>query len=295
MKSLTWILPACLVAVLTLASSEGASYVTNFNPPAYVGNSTLSGQDGGTGVYWDTNNYSPGLGQSDFVGVIPGYSTSGSDYWAFLGGAQNIAPVVDTSYLFRPLDLTGSSSLAFNVKFGITSSVSPQTNKDTFGWTFRDAMGNQILRVGFIPDINQPNNLTIRVYDKFNNELAGSGAFNIFNDAKYDLSVNLSAASTVSVSVKDSIGNPATQIINNQFAAGALSSLVGDIAATWTLADTTAAPNGERPNYGGNALVFDNYAVTVPASVPDSGNTFIRLASVVAGMALIASRRRASA
>ena len=280
--------PVTALALLTTA--HGAGYITNFDPPAFVGGASLSGQE-----LWDTNNYSPGpdmipgtaddLGQSDFVGIISGYSTTMSDHWALLGGGAGIAPVVNTSYLFRPVDPEGATAAAFNVRFGISSSQTPRGNKDTFGWTFRDSTGAQLLRVGFIPATNQANNLTVRVYDAANNELPGSGAVNIFNNSIYDLSLGISSTSTVSLSLKDGLGNT-TQIINNQVAAGAIPSALSDVAATWSLFDTTTSPNGERPNYGSNSLLFDNYSL---AFVPEPATTLFGLALGVFG---IAARRR---
>ena len=266
------------VALGFAANANAAPYITNFDPPAYFGNSSLSGQQG-----WDTNNYSdngtPGnplddLGQSDSVGELAGYSTSASDFWGLLGGVIGFAPVVNTSYLFVPLNLVGESQAVFNVRFGIISSQLPQTEEDTFGWTFRNSVGNQLLRVAFIPDINQGGQLAVRVFDSANSELAGSGSFDIAYDSQYDLSVNVSGAGIVSVSIDDLLANPPAQIINNQPAAGAIPSAISNIAATWTLADTTSFPNGERPNYGSNSLVFDNYSV-----IPEPSSAFLLIFS----------------
>src|SRR5271154_1559617 len=88
---------SCALAIAGAATSHGAGYSTDFdNPATFTAGETLSGQDS-----WDTNNYLPGFGQSDYVGVISGYSTTLSDNWGLLGGATNTAPVVTTSYLFN--------------------------------------------------------------------------------------------------------------------------------------------------------------------------------------------------
>ena len=278
--------------MLATSYGQGTGYTTTFAPADFTANQSLSGQQ-----LWDTNNFTAAnppsipfdLGQSDFVGIVSGYSTSVNDYWGLLGGATGIAPVVDTSTLFRPLDLTGAAGAAFGVKFGIISSQSPRTNQDSFGWTFRDSTGAQLLRVGFIPDINQANNLTIRVWDKANLEIPGSGALNIAYNAPYNLNVDLSSGSLVNVSITSTIpGSLPTTIINNQLDAGAVPTSIADVAATWTLADPTANPNGERPNFGSNSLVCDNYSVT-PIPIPEPSTALFGLVGVVSGFVV---RRR---
>ena len=270
MKSLLARLIGPVAALALFTTAQGASYVTDFNPPAFAGNRTLSGQGS-----WDTNNYLPSLGQSDFVGVLSGYSLTISDYWGLLGGAVGIAPVVNTSFLYRPVVSSGATSAAFSVKFGIISSQIPRGNKDTFGWTFRDSSGVQLLRVSFIPATSQSNNLTVRIYDASNNQLLGSGLYNIFYDAKYDLSLSLSSTGVVSMSLKDSLGIT-TPIVNSQIATGAIPHSISDVAATWTLFDTTANPNGTRPNFGSNALVFDSYSLTFVIPDPPQNVSIVR-------------------
>ena len=288
----------CTVAVTMLATSygQGTGYTTSFAPADFNANASLSGQQ-----LWDTNNFTAAnppsipfdLGQSDFVGIVSGYSTTVNDYWALLGGATGIAPVVNTSTLFRPLDLTGATGAAFDVKFGIISSQNPRPNQDSFGWTFRDSLGNQLLRVGFIPDINQANNLTVRVWDRLDLELPGSGLFNVLYNSKYDLSVNMSSGSLVNMSITSTVpGSLPTTIINNQLDAGAVPTSIADVAATWTLADPTANPNGERPNFGSNSLVFDNYSVT-PIPIPEPSTALFGLVGVVSGF--VVRRRQRSA
>jgi hypothetical protein len=201
------------------AISFAGGFTANFNNLAP--GQTLSGQEdpAGSGQFWDTNNTNAGgLGQSDFVGVIPNYSTSTSDYWAALGGISGFAPVVQTSYLFHPANLAGAANATFNVDFAITGPQSPRTVKDTFGWTLQNSAGNQLLRVGFIPDINQPTNLTIRVFNAANMEVLGtnsnSGLFNLFYDSKYSFNFTLNAANQYSVRVQDKLGNAPVTIIN---------------------------------------------------------------------------------
>jgi hypothetical protein len=258
-------------AAMAVPTLSFGAYATNFNPPTFSQGS-LSGQDN-----WDTNNYSDNgtplnfaddLGQSDFVGVIPNYSTSANDYWGALGGVTQTAPVVNTSFLYHPANLAGATSARFNVDFSISGpqTPAPRTNRDTFGWTLQSSLGgSQLLRVAFEPDlINQLNNLNIRVFNAANGELLGAGSFsnqfNIFYDAKYNLDLTLNGAGLLNLSVRPLAGGSPTTIMTN-FATGVLPSSIADIAATWTLANTTANANGERPNYGANSIIFDNYVV----------------------------------
>jgi hypothetical protein len=250
------------------AFSFAAGYSTTFN--YFTPNLSLSGQEDpfGSGQAWARNNTNAGgFGQSDFVGIIPNYSTTGTDNWAALGGIAQAAPVVQTSYLFHPANLVGVTSAAFNVDFGITGPQAPRANRDTFGWTLQSSLGgSQLLRVAFEPDlVNQLNNLNIRVFNAANGELLGAGSFsnqfNIFYDAKYNLNLTLNNAGLLNLSVRPLAGGAATPIITN-FATGVLPSSIADIAATWTLASPGAPnANGELPGYGSNSLVFNNYVV----------------------------------
>src|SRR5215217_2891031 len=100
------ILAGAALALPSLSFAVGFS-TTFDNLPA---NETLSGQEdpAGSGQFWDTNNFTAGgLGQSDFVGILPNYSTSGTDKWAALGGLAQVAPVVQTSYVFHEANLAG--------------------------------------------------------------------------------------------------------------------------------------------------------------------------------------------
>ena len=255
-------------AMLPPWPANAAGYVTTFDE--YIPNHTLSGQDGGTGVFWDTNNYAIGLGQSDYAGIISGYSTTVTDYWALLGGAIGVAPVVDNSYLFRPLDATGASFADFSVRFGMIASQIPRSTRDTFGWALRNAAGNSLLRVRFIPHPTQLNQLTVRVYDANGNELAGSGLLNIFYNAKYDLHMVISNTNQVMVTLGSSLGEAPHWVVKKQplnppGGPSPVVALIHDVAATWELTDTTELL-GIFPNFGSNSLVFNNLVVSLSAS-----------------------------
>ena len=264
-----------LAAVVQLAWSPAAysaNFVTTFD--GYAPRFTLSGGDG-----WDTNNFGVGpdgidgtpddYGQSDYIGYIAGYSATNSDYWGLLGGLVGHAPVVDTSYLYHALDPAGASYADFSVRIGFiynTATIYPRSNKDTFGWTFRDASTHQLLRISFGPHPTNSTLLIVGVYNAQDVPISGSGSVNIAYNAIYDLHVSLSATNTVTVTVGDSIGSAPfyvvkNQPLNNTIPSGVAAGLIRDISATWTLLDTTAAPlTGLRTNYGANGMAFNNYA-----------------------------------
>jgi len=87
--------------------------------------------------------------------------------------------------------------------------------------------------------------------------------------------VDISSAGLVSVIVADAIGNPPTQIINNQLAAGAFPGAISDVAATWTVSNTATDGQGQRINYGSNSLVFNNYAI-----VPEPSSALFAIGAI---------------
>jgi hypothetical protein len=271
-KTIIYLCAACVCSAFASLMAGPSGYVTTFDN--YNRNFTLSGQDAATGVYWDTNNYSPGLGQSDYVGIVSGYSTTNTDYWALLGGATGVAPVVPTSYLFRPLDDAGAISADFSTRFGIISSQIPRLAKDVFGWTFRDAAGLPLLEVRFVPHLIQLNQLTVRIYDSAGNELAGSGSQNIFYNSKYDLHISISAANRLTVTIGNAFGDAPNRIVNDQPLnvpnGNPLASLLHDVSATWEVSDLTFS-TGIYSNFGSNSLVFNNFDVSLSgAPLPTS-------------------------
>ena len=158
-KRVSAVLAACATMTATSAFAQNAGYSTTFDEtdstgnPLYVNGSSLSGQNG-----WDTTDVdrtptTPGyrgeyVGQSDFVGTVPGYSVPASDYYGAIGGLQHGTtagaelPGTPTSYLYHDFDVSNATtSVAFNTDFDVLSSNSTYPGRDSFGWTFRTGTG----------------------------------------------------------------------------------------------------------------------------------------------------------
>ena len=242
---------SAIAAAMTCAagSAQAQSYVTygttfdNFIP-----SSSLSGQDN-----WDTTD----LNQSDYVGIIGGYSTSATDYWAGIGGFQQPAtsPGNPSPSLFRPYTLATASVYAFNVDFGVSSSQTPFDTQDAFGWSFQNAAGTKIFSLNIDPTATAGVD-AVRFQAGMAAEVpTGQG---IGLNAKYHLTVSVNiTAGTISASLTPLAGGATIPLItNNTSVNSAALASVTQTAATWTLT-TPASP-------GSNGMFFNNYVVTIP-------------------------------
>ncbi len=243
-----------LIALTVFSLSSFASGQTGYAPnfDSFDGDSTLSGQDG-----WDTND----ANQPDYVGEIPSYSTSTSDYWAALGGLVRQAPASPTTYLFRNFSLGDGGNATFSVKMAVTSSTSPRVNDDSFGWAFRQSDGTDIVSIDFV--YNSPTVLQIRWTDY--NGSQTSTSFGLAYNAQYDLTanlLNLGGTPTLTV-VADPVGADPAQTVINTALNVATPSGISQVAAYWTLSNLTQS-GGNYTEYGSNGMVFQDYVVAVP-------------------------------
>ena len=242
--------------------ARGQGYSTTFDT-GFLPNYTLSGQDS-----WNTNDADNGattsggqsIGQSDFVGIVQNYSASGTDNWAYLGGLDhaNTVPGSDPVFLYRPFTLAGLSSYSFNVDFGISSSTT-YPNRDAFAWTFQNSLGTSLFSVDFAPVTGAGNPFAVRYTVNGGAEVStGNG---LLSNSIYHLSVSVNVvAKSFSITLTPTSGSPVTLASNVSL--GTLNaSTVTDVAATWTIASGTT-DNGGYTGAGGNALIFNNYAVT---------------------------------
>jgi len=255
-----------------MASSQSqAQYVPDFN--TFLGNNTLSGQlqSDDPNLQWQTND----ANAANYVGVIPGY---GSDYWGGIGGIFQEAPSATNVDLWRTFTLPGGGSAGvFQTKFAITSPQTPypRTNRDSFSWKFRTAAGADIASVDFVPG-----NATTMLVKWTNDSTQTATSFGISYDSIYTISAVVSGLGTdpkLFVSITDSLGNTTTTV-NNVALALSTPTGIGQVAASWKLADAATA------NYGSNTMLFQNYSV-----VPEPGAVFLL---GLAGGAFAVSRLR---
>ena len=282
---------AVLSAFCSSAHGQGASYSTDFNSPAYTGSETLSGQNG-----WTTNDpyvtgsANPEVGQSDYVGVVGGYSTSTTDYWAVLGGAERpTVPGMGAVYLYQPLSVAGAPAYNFTVDFSLLRSTTPYLVNDSFGWTFQNAAGGNVFSINFVPQSAQgtANSVfALRYTVNGVQQTTGSGV-NVNSIYHLTVSVNVNAGS-FNIGLATTNG-PTVPLASNIPLSSASASSITDVAATWVLAQPTAGSGVAQTNAGSNSLLFDNYAVTVPE--PSTWAIF----GITAIVGFVTLRRRARA
>ncbi len=266
---------SAFAAALTwcVGSAQAQSYVsygTTFDN--LIPSSSLSGQDN-----WDTTD----LNQSDYVGVVTGYSATATDYWAGIGGFQQptTSPGTNTPNLFRPYSLGTATVYAFNVDFGVSSSQTPYPTQDAFGWSFQNAIGTKIFSFNIDPTANTSVD-AVRFQIGTNAETpTGSG---VSLNAKYHLAVSVNiTAGTVSASLVPLAGGATIPLVTNAAVSSAALGSVVETAATWTLS------NSGSP--GSNGMFFNNYFVTIPEP-----STWAML-GVGACLAFVMVRRRVQA
>ncbi|MEI6071816.1 MAG: PEP-CTERM sorting domain-containing protein [Verrucomicrobiae bacterium] len=288
MKSNSFLLLAVSAAVALSFSSAQAQYTPNFN--TYNATLTLSGQDS-----WDTND----LGQPDAVGKVGGYSQNPlPDNWATLGGLAvytGYEPDVITTDLWRPFTLPDPNNSNFVVKFAITSSATPNLALDSFGWTFRTnsgvsgVAGDAIAGVKFNP-VNVLGEDIFRIYwtDYTGAETATNWYMNYNN--KYILNATVTGLDGATPRFVVTYDDPADIKPPDTVIDTPLNTLtptgVAEVAASWTLTDTTGG--SPYQNYGLNAMVFQNYAATVPEP-----GTWV-LFGIGAGVVAMIRRRKTS-
>jgi hypothetical protein len=265
---------ALLVSFGSLAHGQG--YTTTFDPSeGYQANYTLSDQLG-----WVTNDESTGatipgnanigIGQSDFVGILGGYSASGSDYWGLLGGGERPYAVPGTSpvYLDHPFNVAGSASYNFNVQFSISSSATPYPNNDSFAWSFGTASNPTLFSIDYAPTtvvIGGISTTVDSVRYSVNGVQTPTGEA-ITQNTSFQLSVAVNVTGkSFGFSMTPTVAGASLPIVENGISLGTLDpSTVTQVAATWILSNTAADANGGLENGGSNSLLFNNYSVTVP-------------------------------
>lgn len=266
------------VQSLLVGVTFAAGYVTNFDNIS--GGASLSDADG-----WVTNDpYVEAIdaGQADYVGVVPNYSATTSDHLALLGGATGFAPGQPTVYLWRPVDLSGSSFASFSVGMAVTSSASPRTNEDTFGWTFRDSTNATLFSLRFDPSTAATGDLNIRMFDSSNTELTVGPTWDMYYNSIYSLDVSVNALGEVTVNFTDA--SSATFEVIAGAATGIDPADIAGVAATWSLA-SSSGENAAQNDFGSNSLVFDNYSL-----VPEPSSALL---ACLAGLGFVTRRKRA--
>ena len=272
-RSLREVLGGLAVAATLLVSGSEAyaqGYTTSFDN--LTKNSSLSGQDG-----WTTNDEDTGattstgetIGQSDYVGVVGGYSASTTDYLGSLGGEfqGSTVPGASTVFLDRPFTLGTTTAYAFNVDMAIERSQSPFLNNDGFNWTFRNG-NTTVFSIDFVPQTATASTAGAATVYAVRYTVPGLGGGQtttnngILSDSLYHLKVSVNVlTNSFSFAVMQggtSIGASNVSLLTN------LGSSVNEVAATWDVAKTNTTDNGGYTAVGSNTLIFNNYAVTVP-------------------------------
>ena len=264
-------------ALLTVGSvARGQGYSTNFDASqGYVGGATLSAQNG-----WTTNDNN----QPDYVGTVSNYSVPASDYVAYLGGlglSNGIVPSASPVFLYRPFTLGATTAYAFDVDMAITRSGATYPTNDSFAWTFQNTAGTNLFSVDFVPTTtNDSNNArtTLAVRYTVNGGTQTTTGNGLLSDAYYHLTVSVNVlANQFSIALTPTGGTALTLASNVSLGAN-LAGTLGQVAATW---------NDNVANPGGNALIFNNYAVTVPEP-----STWMMMGLGLVGFA-VALRRKA--
>jgi hypothetical protein len=257
-----------LLALSVFIAQASAQYVTNFDTGFDPGFS-LSGQIDTDPLadQWASND----VNQPDYVGIIGGYSQTAGDYWGALGGlvvAPFLYPTQSTVELSKSVTFANpadASNVYFSTRMAITTSVTPQTAKDSFSWTFKTAGGDDIVSLDFTPSAN-PLVVQFKWTDYNGNQTATPNG--IGYGTQFDLLISITNLDSTPVFkvTYDAVGpDPAIEIINTTLSA-LTPDQVGQFAATWTLSNLSGG--SPYANYGYNAMLFDGVSlVPEPASL----------------------------
>jgi hypothetical protein len=240
-------------------------YFTNFNEldPFF----SLSDQDG-----WLTNDIDSGggFGATDGIGTLVKPSPSGSDTSnsGVVGGFRGEAfpPGVHDIYLWRPFTVTGNS-LDFEVESVFLGSGTGGAFPfdDSFAWTIRDTMGNQIFRLAFEPT-SLSNRLEVVSYDAA--DVAVPSGVDVFKGSLYTIKISVTpdgGGDRARASLFS--GTNETVLADRWLPAGSLSS-AAQVAANWRILNPSVNSSGLPDMYGSNFMMFDEYRITT--SVPNA-------------------------
>ena len=297
----------CAVAFVAASLAAGGSafgqnYSTNFNT-GFTPNAPLSTQDN-----WDTNdvyNSTTGVGQTDDVGPVTGYAGSSSttpvNYQGAVGGLYHSSgelPGSTVVYLEHPYSPGTATSYALNTDFDIsfpaTGTSGASFTRDTFSFNFGSNFGSTpagapttLFSLNFTPDRSGNGNSTNQMQVGYT---VGTSTTTTSNAILYNgiyhlqLSVNVPARTAVATVTGTTVTGTTSTYTLNISLAGVNPAAVQQVAATWTLFDTTGSATHGYTNAGSNALVFDNFSVPEPS-------TWAMLGLGAAGLGFVLRRR----
>ncbi len=293
----------CVVALFAASLAAcGSAFGQGFGTTFDEGTGTypqprgsLSGQNN-----WDTNdgraNNTTPVGQSDYVGPVDGYTgSSTTNYQGGLGGLYHSSgelPGKSTVYLYHAASPGSASTYVFNTDFDISfpaaGTAGESYTRDSFGFNFQTTALSNLFSVNFTPDLSGNNN-------SVNQMVIGTSVNNSANNPTVNaILYNSIYHLQLSVNVPGRMMTVAITGTNNYNFTISLASVdpasVQQIAATWVLSNTSGVDaNGGYTNAGSNAIIFDNFALTVPEP-----STWAMLGlGVVAGGLLLRRRARA--
>lgn len=269
---------AFFAASLALTGAAfGQSYSTTFDEGTYTARGSLSGQNG-----WDTNDAARAstaedVGQSDYVGPIT-YQTGSntgkfSGYQGALGGLYHgtTAPTNTTAselpgspivYLFHAFSPGNASSYALNTDLDISySATSASPTRDAFGFNFQTSGLGNLFSLNFTPDASNASQMVIG-YTVNGVQTIPANASAILYNSVYHLQISVNVAAK---SLTASFTGTNSFTLSNISLASINPAAVQQVATTWTLTNTSGVDaNGGYTNAGSNAIIFDNFALTVP-------------------------------
>ncbi len=262
-------------------SPSDQGYVANFGNP--------NGTDGGY------------VGGTNFVGRITGF-VDGHGAYLGGGGRTNYDPTItpdpsdnfdtlpgaSTTYLYHPFTINPtSSSYTFAVDSSIIqSSTNPNTlsgAQDSFAYTFRTSTGAVLFSINFNKTPGSTTTDTISYSVGTSTTQNGSNnpgnVMSVTLNARYHFAITVNTLTDTFSLTYNGNGAPAgdasTPFLNASLAGAALGLNpvlpinVNQVAASWTLSDTTHDLAGAYYNAGSNYLAFDNYNVTSVDLVPE--------------------------
>ena len=256
------------------AASDGYTYELVKPPEELTFNQTTAGGSGQNGWLTNDPDLASGATASDgnFIGGSNYVGTNGTfftGYSANVGQQSGVDPGAATTYVYKPVSLTGATTTySFNTDFVVTGSTNG--TQDSFGFTLLNSAGTKLLSVNTGTVVSNVTvggvaDTAVDIGYEIGNAttLTTTTKNGIILNGVYHLTITVNVQTDTFSAFYTGSGVTAGIATNLSLSGQITPTTVSELAATWTLTNQTKTGSAYE-TLGNDNLLFDNYTVTIP-------------------------------